>query len=99
MTSTYAPMSTCFHTPPEDLSDATKCYCLHTPPNSPHFPTPTKPITIQDLEHLFLKLLDKRAEDNAEVSDNPKLDSPDDTRSKEVVARASLLAFKEVDEM
>jgi hypothetical protein len=82
---------------------ATKCRCSHTSLDcpdldSPHPSTPAKPITVQDLEHLFLKLFDKRAEDNAQVSDNPKLDSPDDTRSKEVVARASVLAFKEVDE-
>lgn len=60
---------------------------------------PAKPITVQDLEYLFSKLLDKRAEDNSEVSDNSKLDSPDDSRSKEAAAPASLLAFKEVDEI
>jgi hypothetical protein len=103
MTSTYAPKCNCSHTPPKDLLDATfppatKCCCSRTPPNSPDLPTPAKPITIQDLEHLFLKLFDKRAEDDARVSNNPKLDTPDDAGSKEVV-RTSLLAFKEVDEM
>ncbi|RDL41313.1 uncharacterized protein BP5553_01292 [Venustampulla echinocandica] len=51
------------------------------------------------LKDLFLKVLDKRAEENAEVSDKPKPDSPDSTTSKELVARASLIAFKEVDEI
>ncbi|KAH8593857.1 hypothetical protein B0O99DRAFT_688291 [Bisporella sp. PMI_857] len=46
----------------------------------------------QDLEHLFLKLIDKNSEDSADVSDGPKLNSS-------VVARASLLEFKEVDEI
>ena len=83
---------------------ATKCLCSHTlidcpDLNSPYLPTPAKSITLQEIEHILLKLVDKRAENSAEVSDNPKLDPPDDTVSKEVVARASLLVFKEVDKM
>ncbi|TAQ83256.1 hypothetical protein B7494_g8421 [Chlorociboria aeruginascens] len=104
MTSTYAPKCICSHTPPEDLSDATlsptmKCCCSNTSSESPNLQKPAKPITLQDIEHILLKLVDKRTEDSVEVSDNPKIDAPDGTWLKDVVGPASLLAFKEINEM
>ncbi|KAG9235703.1 hypothetical protein BJ875DRAFT_440083 [Amylocarpus encephaloides] len=95
---------TCSDTSPRDLSDATfspttKCCCSHTPPDSPDLQKPAEPVTLQDLKRLVLELIGKFSEDNSKVSDGPKLDSSDNTKSKEVIARVSLLAFKEVDKI
>jgi hypothetical protein len=76
-----------------------KCCCSHTLPDSSDLQKLVNPVTLQDLKYLVLELSGTYSDDSSKVSDGPKLDSPDDTASKEVVARASLLAFKEVNEL
>lgn len=64
----------------------------------PDHQAPTQPVTIQDLEKLILKLLGTKSDNVNEISQAPRPDSSEDTQLK-VVARASLLAFKEVNEV
>jgi len=59
---------------------------------------PTQSVTIQDLEKLILKLLGTKSDNVNEVCLAPRPDSLEDTQLK-VVARTSLLAFKEVNEV
>ncbi|CAG8981848.1 hypothetical protein HYALB_00014000 [Hymenoscyphus albidus] len=61
----------------------------------PDHQTSTQPITIQDLEKLFLKLIDTKSDSATEISQAPQ---PNSSQPK-AVAQASLLAFKEVNEV
>lgn len=56
---------------------------------------PTQLITIQDLEEFILKLIDTKSDSIAETRQTPQ---PDSSRPK-AVALASVLAFKEVNEV
>lgn len=104
ITSTYTLKYTYFHTPPKNLLNATfspaiKCYYLYIPPNSLDLQKPIILVILQDLKHLVLELIGKFLKDNSKVSNSPKLNSLNNTKLKEVIARASLLAFKEVNKI
>lgn len=78
---------------------ASKCTCSHMPPESPNPQASTRALTFQDLERLILKLTEARSADSAGISEDPKPTSPGDTQPEDVVAEASRLEFKTVDEL
>ena len=77
---------------------AAKCTCFDTPPESTNFQSPTPPLTVKDLEQLFLRLLEvKSADASPEVANPP--DAPGTTQTGEVVAEATKLEYKTVNEV
>ena len=69
---------------------ASKCTCSHTPPKSPNPQECPRPLTVDDLERLILKLIEAKS---------AKPTSPGETQSEDVVAQASRLEYKTVNEV
>jgi len=87
----------------EQIPPLSRCYeaCFRSryeAPRCPDLRAPAKPVTIQDLEKLILKLIGKYLEDTTNASEGTGVDPLEDAKLKQV-ARASLLTFKKVNKM
>ncbi len=103
MASAHAPRCNCSHTPPEYPSAATSTG-LYSPPTPSHsFPTnqpSPQVVTTKHVQQFFDMLTSLGVKQGSSPPPTAaEIDSPEDAKPKKVMARASLLAFKEVNEV
>jgi hypothetical protein len=82
----------------DDVQPAPSLQCSSSDPSVKNsvLQTPSPPVTLKDLEQLFLKFI--QSKDSTEASDGAKADAkPSDAQPK--LARASKLEFKIVNEV
>jgi len=80
-------------------SPASKRTCSHVPSENPTFQASERPLTLEHLEELLLKLVGAKSTDSAGKSEDSESTSSEDTRQEDVVAPASRLEFKTVYEV
>jgi len=79
------------------LNNAQQCACSHTLAETPTISA--DPLTVEHLEQLILKHIEARHLNLAERSSGSANVESSDTQPEEVVAKASRLDFKTVDEL
>ncbi|KAH6692795.1 hypothetical protein BKA61DRAFT_499673 [Leptodontidium sp. MPI-SDFR-AT-0119] len=80
-------------------SPASKRTCSHVPPENPTFQASERPLTLEHLEELLLKLVGAKSTDSAGKSEDSESTTSEDTQQEDVVAPASRLEFKTVYEV
>ncbi|KAG4428231.1 hypothetical protein IFR05_016287 [Cadophora sp. M221] len=80
-------------------SPASKRTCSHVPPENPTFQASERPLTLEHLEELLLKLVRAKSTESAGKSEDSESTTSEDTQQEDVVAPASRLEFKTVYEV